>query len=78
MNWRIEGLDGDVEVELAEGEKAEPDKALVAAARRSAKSVAAKLDGEVHVEVQGHETTTGRGFRPRHVAITVSQLDPKR
>ena len=76
MNWAI-GADGKLAVELAEGEDAEPSKALVTKARRAAKSLAGELGGEVHVELHGHETTAGRGFRPGHVTVTVSRANPK-
>lgn len=78
MNWRTDG--DDLKVDTAEGEEAEPDKALVAAARKAAATLAAKLAGskDHHVEITGHETTSGRGFRPGHVTITVSRIGPKR
>lgn len=76
MNWHVEG--DELRVEHAEGENTEPDKQLVTAARRAATSLAKKLGGECHVEVHGHETTVGKGFRPGHVTLSVSRLDPKR
>lgn len=86
MNWRIacEAKDlKDTEPVVEHGdqdnEKAEPDKALVDLAVKAAESIASKLDSkDVHVEINGHEATKGRGFRPGHVAISVSKLDPKR
>jgi hypothetical protein len=77
MNWHIDS-DGELHLELAEKEKAEPaDKQLVATAKRAATSIAKKLGGKTSVEIHGHETTSGRGFRPGHVSVTVSKVDPK-
>ena len=82
MNWRIEttgaASGADVDVQLAEDETAEPTPALLAAAIAAGDSLAATLGGEVSVTVNGHETTTGDDFRPAHVTVTVSRLDPDR
>lgn len=76
MNWHVDS-EGELTVELAEKEEAEPDKQLVATAKRAATSIAKKLSGDTYVGIHGHETTSGRGFRPGHVTLTVSKLDPK-
>lgn len=86
MNWRIEGdatsvEDADLIVDHGDQDdpKAKPDPKLVAAARATALAVAGTLKAkDVHVEVHGHETTKGRGFRPAHLTLSISSLDPKR
>lgn len=85
MNWRLAGhhkkvAAQDIEIDHAEDEdpgKAKPTPGLVEAARTAADQLANELGGNVHVEIHGHETTKGRGFRPGHVIITASKVDPK-
>lgn len=79
MNWRIDTTSDKLAkaepiVELAENEDAEPSKPLVNAARKAARELAAKQQGTCSIEIHGHETTKGRGFRPGHVTVTVSKL----
>lgn len=86
MNWQLNTADKltDAELEVARGENdkpdIDPDPALVKAARKAAADIAGALgkSADHHIEVRGHETTRGRGFRPGHVTISVSRLDPKR
>jgi hypothetical protein len=85
MNWRIEttadslkGHKATVERAEHEPDSAKPDPKVVTAARSAAKSLAAKLGGDVHVTIHGHETTEGEGFKPGYVTVTVSRLDPAR
>jgi hypothetical protein len=40
-------------------------------------AVAGKASDPVLVTIGVHETTQGRGFRPGHVFVAVSKLDPK-
>lgn len=86
MNWHITSeakklKDAELVVEHGDqdNDKAEPDPKLVAAARKAAGAIASTLGSkDVHVEIHAHEATKGRGFRPGHVVLTVSKLDPKR
>lgn len=64
-----------------EARVAQPDNALVTAAHQVAGSMVDALTAsgdEVSLSINAHETTEGDGFRPAHITITVSRLDPKR
>jgi hypothetical protein len=83
VNWSIATIASELKgkrAELSLGEhespEAKPDAKLVSAARKAATELAKLLGGEVSVEIHGHETTDGDSFRPAHVTLTVSRLDP--
>lgn len=85
MNWRIEATVDELrtaELDAAhhsdDDPDAEPSKELLTAARQAARTLAKALDGDVQVTIEGHETAHGKGFRPAHITVTTSRLDPKR
>lgn len=85
MNWAFETTAAQLaaaepNVELADGEEAAPDPVLVEAARDVGATIAEALGGadEYSVTVHAHETLQGSGFRPGHVSVVVSRLDPAR
>lgn len=84
MNWALETTAAELaatepNVELAEGEEGAPDPALVKAVRAAAAKVVGGLGGdELAVTIHAHETLQGNAFRPAHVSIVVSRLDPAR
>lgn len=86
MNWhlsteakKLKDVELDVEHGDQDNDKAEPDDKVVAAAKKAAATIASALDSkDIHVEIHAHEATKGRGFRPGHVVLSVSNLDPNR
>lgn len=86
MNYRLEAQaskiqTADLEVTHAEGEdkKETPDADLLAYAKTAASKLAEKIGtDDTAITIQGHQTTKGRGFRPGHIELVISLLDPKR
>lgn len=85
MNWRIattvdelRSADIDVVPHTDDDPDAEPEKAHLTAARTASRTLAKALGGEVAVTIDGHETMHGTGFRPAHIIVTISRLDPNR
>lgn len=77
MNWHIDN-DGTLTVDQAENEKdAQPSASLIEWAEATVSDARKRIKGKTHAEVHGHQTTKGRGFKPEHFTITVSNVDPK-
>lgn len=81
MNWHLEATAATLEDAALEASygadedrELEPNPELLADAKSAAAALAARLGGNVLVTIDGHETTTGDGFRPSHVSVTTSKL----
>lgn len=92
MNWQLEMTTRgplkderfvflDTSIGADEPAVVQPADALVAAAHQVAGSMVDALTAagdEVSLSINAHETIEGDGFRPAHISITVSRLDPNR
>lgn len=83
MNWHIETTgdklkEAKPDIQHGEHETAttKPKPKLLTAARNAADKLATELGGDTLVTIDAHDTTEGEGFRPGHVTVTVSRVDP--